>query len=145
MKYLTAKQLNITQKERTALIAVRRFIAKLKRPKKLGSEDQYASLRKPAAAKFYMASPVAKFDCGTAMCIGGWMSAKMQGIRLKRTIRLTEKQVESARRYVFRYKDDGALQRLFFSDRTSQTLTQLTPARAVKEITRFLTTGKVSW
>jgi hypothetical protein len=67
MKYFTAKQLNITEQERVALLKVKHFLKALKLPKNLNSRRNHnlKEVANEGQALFYMNKPIFRFDCGT--------------------------------------------------------------------------------
>lgn len=151
MKYLSASTLGITEDERFALIRVKKFLGKIKNPKKLGSARNHHLLEaeKTAPAKFNMNAGVAVYDCGTAGCIGGWMKLNLLGIPLRSKVRIPEDIAYKAEKYIqsFMLGFSGTnlkLKRLFYP-RNIFDYDRITSSRAAQEITKFLTTGKATW
>lgn len=143
MKYKTSQELGITEQERDALIKVKEFLKKLSPPKNYASRVNHEDdeLETPGEARFNMNREVARYDCGTGCCIGGWMSLYMQGVPLRRNVVLTQEQVNAARRYVINRPDE--LNDLFYPNRIDYDA--ITPADAIAQIEQFLRTGEATW
>lgn len=148
MNYKTAEQLGITDQEYDALIKVKEFLATIENPRDVQSEYPIQNFDKlpPQQAKFNMRNPVEKYDCGTACCIGGWMSLYMQGVQLVQPVTITGLNATMASRFVYDRKSDP-LQPLFFplKDDSDEYWDGLTPMDAIVQIELFLTTGEVTW
>lgn len=144
MKYLSAKQLKITPVERIALLKVKRFLTRIPMPKdhKTRKHHRTEECVSPAPALFNMNRPIAKYDCGTGCCIGGWMVLAVRGVRLTKVVKVTLEHITTIERYVQR--NHPVLGRLFFP-RTTQDYDGLTPQHAQQEIVTFLRTGKATW
>lgn len=144
MKYLSAEQLHITPDERTALLKVKRFLARVPLPKEWASRQNHRTTEctSPSPALFNMNRSIAKYDCGTGCCIGGWMVLAMRGVRLTKVVKVTLEHIATIERYV--QKEHPILGRLFFPH-TTQDYDSLTPQRAQQEIVTFLKTGKATW
>lgn len=146
MKYLSASALGITLEERAALLKVKSFLRGLENPKDITSDRNHSSFEaiQPHEAKFSMNSAIKCYDCGTAACIGGWMSLYMSGVKLKKTISVPESVLGTTRLYVYRIK--GSLRDLFFPPNKSDTFyNAITPEQAREQITHFLRTGTTKW
>lgn len=147
MKYLSASTLGITEDERSALIRVKKFLGKIKNPRDVNSvfHHRIPETEKNAPAKFNMNQGVAVYDCGTAGCIGGWMKLNLLGIPLRAKVRIPVGIARAAQSYIedAMYEDDN-LKRLFYP-RNILNYDGISPARAAKEIAKFLTTGKATW
>lgn len=145
MKYLTAEKLGITTQEREALLKVKRFLKTLKLPKDLLSlERNLGKVAEEAPALFYMNRAVSHFDCGTAGCVGGWMSLYMQGIPLKNKVAIPIDVAVTAENYVRNIRHGGPLTQLFYPQNFER-YDYITPQHAVAEIETFLRTGKATW
>lgn len=149
MKYLSASELGITEDERAALIRVKKFLGKLEMPKNLFSRmgHSLSEASEEATARFNMNQAVNVYDCGTAGCIGGWMKLNLLGIPLKMKVRIPENLARKSQQYISSFLDTLSkhpLRRLFYPIKIYNYDT-ITPARAAKEITKFLTTGKATW
>lgn len=143
MKYLSAKQLNITPAERTALLKVKRFLARVPMPKECMSRINHdkTECTSPAPALFNMNRSVAKYDCGTGFCIGGWMVLAMKEKKLKKVVKLSPALISKIDAYV---QNSEVLGRLFFPHQILN-YDSITPQDAQQEIVTFLRTGKATW
>jgi hypothetical protein len=147
MKYLTTKQLNITEEERVALLKVKHFLKGLKLPKNLDSRYNHSlnEVTNEGQALFYMNKPICRFDCGTGGCIGGWMYLSMHGVPLKKKVSVTEELAWMTKEYIGNMRfESSPLCQLFYPQK-AQNYDSITPTRAVEEIETFLKTGKATW
>lgn len=150
MKYLSTTALQITPEERKALIKVKRFLKTLELPKDISSRIRHTRMEavNPKPSKFNMTQPISVFDCGTACCIGGWMKVALAGLKLTPMVTIPASLVEEIHKYVWnQYRNLGPMKRLFFpgNSMTFKEYDTITPADAIAEITKFLTTGKAEW
>jgi hypothetical protein len=149
MKYLTAKQLNITEEERVALLKVKRYLKKLPTPEDVDSRYKHmlSEVVNEAPALFNMNRAIGRYDCGTACCIGGWMSIAMQGIPLRSKVAIPVNVANKATEYVQKAQWlNQPIDRLFYPQSGELVkYDSITPTRAVEEIETFLKTGRATW
>lgn len=150
MKYLSATELQITPEELKALIKVKRFLKTLELPKDIRSRFQHSKMEavNPKPPKFNMSQPISIYDCGTACCIGGWIKIVLSGQKLKEVIAIPFALIEEIHSYVWsQFNANGPMKRLFFPGNglNPKDYDTITPALAIAEITKFLTTGKAEW
>lgn len=150
MKYLSATELQITPEERKALIKVKRFLKTLELPKDPTSRNRHTRMEavNPKPAKFNMTLPISVYDCGTACCIGGWVKVALAGLKLTPIVAIPSSLVEEIHEYVWdQYRNLGPMKRLFFPGNGISLIQYdtITPALAIAEIIKFLTTGKAEW
>lgn len=146
MKYLTAEKLGITSEEREALLKVKRFIKGLKQSKNLLSRIKHRlnEVEIPARALFNMNRAVARYDCGTAGCIGGFVFMAMEKVPLKkRNLQLSHECGLRATAYVNRVVT-RSLNTLFYPLHLSD-YDLITPKQAANQIETFLRTGTTTW
>lgn len=143
----TSAKLGITPWERKSLIAVRNMLATRAKPVKRPS-----TFRVPAGLtgvetvqpKFSMDYPIAQFECGTALCIGGWVRLfQLKKGRLPHLVEIDSAEIRSIQAYV----DSGcspALRPLYYP-MALRDWNKITPRAAARAITRFLQGRGVDW
>jgi hypothetical protein len=149
MKYLTANQLNITEEERVALLKVKRYLKKLPTPEDVDSRYKHtlSEVVNEAPALFNMNRAIDRYDCGTACCIGGWVSIAMQGIPLRSKVAIPVNVANKATKYVGKAQWLARpIDQLFYPESGDLlTYDSIIPTRVVEEIETFLKTGRATW
>lgn len=143
-KYLTAKQLGITSEERDALLWVYK---NLKEEKLVHVTDYEGAPRNQCT--FNMATPLsrAEEDCGTAACIGGWMSIRMamKNGTITDPEKIPDTVGDSIDKYVYARENENMTMADLFYPPGYIGYESIEIQEAAKAIENFLTTGKASW
>jgi hypothetical protein len=139
--YKTASSLRITSKQRAALIATKAFLKRgVERAKDVVRSRRNAA---PRSVFLDMRDDWHPVSCGTACCIGGFMTLHMLRGKLSKTMTISRKESDAISTQVV--VDPGALYPLFFPQRYPGPWDEITSAQAVKAINNFLTTGDPKW
>lgn len=145
----TAEELGITQKELRNLIRVRNML----KHRRVGkAEDAYATQENDA---FNMERTCSNFsnrykdhNCGTIMCIGGWMKAFELNLSKDATGNLIIDQESAGIIHRYVKTAQGNLRNLFYPNRGGHTLSTFNPVtrkHAVAAIDNFLEHGEPRW
>lgn len=142
----TANELGIEQWELDALLKTREF---LQRQRPQIPEDLESSSGLPddeqATTRFCMSYGVQSFDCGTAMCIGGFV--KIFGpmeIPVTDEITLSYGQASDINDYVDRCRVGSRIRALFYPG-SEFDYGKITAEQAAVAITNFLEEGDPAW
>src|SRR4051812_3709046 len=101
MPYLTPEELRITKEEYIALIKTKELLKdKIPAVQDLDSEVGFV-FNEPLSPRFNMSNHVKTYSCGTACCIGGFVSLIMQGVEIGDTITVDFAQEIIANNYVW--------------------------------------------
>ncbi len=150
MSNLTAEQLKraselyISPKEYDALQTVRFFLSEAN-VGKISDVDDLEIENPEAPYQFNMNQAAKTYECGTAMCIGGWVKLFMMDIELTDKMKLTLPQINEINEYVMNLDGDTDLGRLYFPDLTEEGWAKIGPKEAVQAIDNFLKTGSADW
>jgi hypothetical protein len=139
----TAEELGILPKECVALVDVRDYLraVKPKAPDYYG--DTGARHLGPVPVRFDMGLSVARYECGTAFCVGGLVKLRMERGHLPAEVRLTFLEMSEISTYVHDQDEDSPLRKLFYPP--VDAWEWITASVAARAITQFLNTGKVDW
>jgi hypothetical protein len=146
-KHLPLDQLQISNTELQALLRTRGILSRsIIRHVDTDSEDRIEL--KENEAVFNMGNTCNSYECGTAMCIGGWMKLLMLNIRpiAKGLYDISSSAMDSIESYVVDNRPtvtDRPIAALFYPD--VKEYETLTAEHAVAAIDNFLTTGAPDW
>ena len=143
----TATELNLTDQEYAALLSTREKLASGSIPK-----DE-VGLRKSIPLTFNMAQYChPRYQCGSAMCIGGFMKLEMMNIKPLENgfYNITQAREEAIADYVMDSKNPKTdpIYALFFPEDDKSFVydyDDITVEQAVKAIDNFLETGYPDW
>lgn len=146
-EFKTAKQLKIEQWEFDNLIKVMEFLDKeeittVENKLSVNEDDKMLHLN---PLKFNMATTCNAHECGTALCIGGFVVALHIGVKLGPKIRLSQTKIDQIDDYVCNdVRISYPLRNLYYPPNTiSDDWDKKTPKEGAKAIRHFLKTGKV--
>jgi hypothetical protein len=145
----TNEELQITRAERLALLNTRALL-----------RDPFVPLSSDRAelglgVSFNMSASSEIYECGTAMCIGGFMKLFMLGAKptSKGVYNITPKREELIDKYVLSHEpfftsrpnSNRPIAKLFYPPDELTPWSNITKEMAIKAIDNFLKTGKPDW
>lgn len=142
MNYMSASMLGIEEWERAALIQTIGILETISSVEKTASR-RYKASYDFTDRRFNMSSAIADYDCGTALCIGGWVRLLRDGPVPPEVIE--EPLAADIEAYVFGSRSPS-LRTLYFPafyDETSWD--DVTPEDGIRAIENFLITGFPNW
>ena len=145
----TIAELGISQQEFDALLKTREILSEPDVPMLIAHDDVVPTTK---GVLFDMSTSSEHYDCGTALCIGGFMKLFMMGVRPKSDGRfsITSAREEKIDVYVMSHNQENAgrpIAKLFYPEigETDVGWSTLTKAEAIKAIDNFLETGNPDW
>ena len=139
MKPFTNEELDITQKERVAMIKMRKLLLRTKvagvKTDYYGEKDRRACLMPNfnGPTFFKMDISAGNWECGTVCCIGGGM-ALLMGMSIQKAAAYVENHFSLNDLFYPTYRDGGQLN-----------YEKITPKRAAQAIENFLFYGRPRW
>jgi|688.fasta_scaffold00471_36 hypothetical protein len=141
----SAKELGIEQWELDALLKTREFLQRQHPPLPEDVNSDAGFPDGPGVTRFCMSYPVQAFDCGTAMCIGGFVKIFGQlEIPVGSKITISRDEAEGISSYVESFKLGSSLRDLFYPESRFD-YTRITAEQAAVAITNFLEEGDPAW
>jgi hypothetical protein len=145
MKYLSAKELDIDEATRRALIKVVEILPDIQPLDPAQRSNTRHRVEYSTPLLFDMDRGRAHYDCGTACCIGGLVALIKQG-RLKKAqhvITITKSDADAIHDCLG--NAHGELYTLFYPSLDTPEWLAITPAIAAQAVVNYLTTGDPKW